>query len=110
MTGNQLGGDILSTYSVAAETRGPEQTESCSTESMHHWECDARVPGINCKVAQGHALSYIPPLLTQEMADSLETSGVLYSQIHHWQTVVLRKFIKWGDKVRQLLGLGRESN
>jgi DNA-binding transcriptional regulator GbsR (MarR family) len=42
----------------------------------------------------------------RELADFFELTGSWYGQIRSWPTPVLAKFMKLGDKVRKVLGLG----
>jgi DNA-binding transcriptional regulator GbsR (MarR family) len=42
----------------------------------------------------------------RELADFFEVTGAWYGQIRLWPTTALTKFVKLGDKVRKLLGLG----
>lgn len=42
----------------------------------------------------------------RELADFFELTGSWYGQIRSWPTPVLAKFVKLGDKVRKVLGLG----
>ncbi len=42
----------------------------------------------------------------RELADFFEVTGAWYGQIRAWPTTALTKFVKLGDKVRKILGLG----
>ena len=42
----------------------------------------------------------------RELADFFDTTTAWYDQIRQWPTGALTKFVKAGDKVRKLLGLG----
>ena len=42
----------------------------------------------------------------RELADFFETTTAWYGQIRRWPTGALTRFVKLGDKVRKLLGLG----
>lgn len=42
----------------------------------------------------------------RELADFFETTTAWYGQIRQWPTGALTKFVKAGDKIRKLLGLG----
>ena len=42
----------------------------------------------------------------RELADFFETTTAWYGQIRSWPTSALTKFVKLGDKVRKLLGIG----
>ena len=42
----------------------------------------------------------------QELADFFDTTTAWYSQIRQWPTGALTKFVKAGDKIRKLLGIG----
>jgi len=42
----------------------------------------------------------------QELAEFFETTSAWYGQVRQWSTSALTKFIKAGDKVRKLLGIG----
>lgn len=42
----------------------------------------------------------------RELADFFETTSSCYSQIRQWPTGALRTFVKAGDKIRKLLGIG----
>ena len=42
----------------------------------------------------------------RDLASFFETTTAWYGQIRSWPTVALTKFVKLGDKVRRLLGLG----
>jgi DNA-binding transcriptional regulator GbsR (MarR family) len=42
----------------------------------------------------------------RELADFFETTTALYNQIRQWPTSALTRFIRAGDKVRKLLGIG----
>ena len=42
----------------------------------------------------------------RDLAQFFETTTAWYSQIRSWPTSALTKFVKLGDKVRKLLGLG----
>lgn len=42
----------------------------------------------------------------RELADFFETTTALYNQIRSWPTGALTKFIRAGDKVRKVLGIG----
>ena len=44
----------------------------------------------------------------RELAAFFETTTAWYGQIRSWPTAALTKFVKLGDKVRKLLGLGGE--
>ena len=41
-----------------------------------------------------------------ELADFFETTTAWYAQIRQWPTWALTKFVKAGDKIRKLLGIG----
>lgn len=41
-----------------------------------------------------------------ELCDFFETTNAWYAQIRQWPTGALTRFVKLGDKVRKLLGLG----
>lgn len=42
----------------------------------------------------------------RELGDFFETSTAWYEQIRRWPTSALTRFVKMGDKVRKLLGIG----
>jgi DNA-binding transcriptional regulator GbsR (MarR family) len=42
----------------------------------------------------------------QELADFFDTTTAWYGQIRQWPTGALTKFVKAGDKIRKLLGIG----
>jgi len=42
----------------------------------------------------------------RELADFFDTTTAWYGQIRQWSTGALTKFVKAGDKIRKLLGLG----
>jgi DNA-binding transcriptional regulator GbsR (MarR family) len=42
----------------------------------------------------------------RELADFFETTTAWYGQIRQWPTGALAKFVKAGDKIRKLLGIG----
>ena len=42
----------------------------------------------------------------RELADFFETTTAWYAQIRQWPTGALTKFVKAGDKIRKLLGIG----
>ena len=42
----------------------------------------------------------------RELADFFDTTTAWYGQIRQWPTSALTKFIKAGDKIRKLLGIG----
>lgn len=42
----------------------------------------------------------------RELADFFETTAAWYGQIRQWPTSALTRFVKLGDKVRKLAGLG----
>jgi DNA-binding transcriptional regulator GbsR (MarR family) len=42
----------------------------------------------------------------QELADFFEVTTAWYGQIRQWPTGALTKFVKAGDKIRKLLGIG----
>ncbi|HEU5071475.1 MAG TPA: MarR family transcriptional regulator [Verrucomicrobiae bacterium] len=42
----------------------------------------------------------------RELADFFETTTAWYGQIRSWPTAALSKFVKAGDKIRKLLGIG----
>lgn len=42
----------------------------------------------------------------RELGEFFETTSALYNQISQWPTSALSRFIKAGDKVRKLLGIG----
>jgi DNA-binding transcriptional regulator GbsR (MarR family) len=42
----------------------------------------------------------------QELADFFDTTTAWYGQIRLWPTGALTKFVKAGDKIRKLLGIG----
>ncbi len=42
----------------------------------------------------------------RELADFFDTTTAWYSQIRQWPTGALTKFVKVGDKIRKLLGIG----
>ncbi len=42
----------------------------------------------------------------RELADFFETTTAWYGQIRQWPTGALTKFVKAGDKIRKLLGIG----
>lgn len=42
----------------------------------------------------------------RELADFFEATGSWYAQIRNWPTPVVARFMKLGDKVRKVLGLG----
>jgi DNA-binding transcriptional regulator GbsR (MarR family) len=44
----------------------------------------------------------------RELADFFAMTSLWYAQIRQWPTSALTKFVKAGDKVRKLLGLGEE--
>jgi len=44
----------------------------------------------------------------RELAEFFETTTEWYGQIRSWPTVALTKFVKLGDKIRKLLGIGGE--
>lgn len=44
----------------------------------------------------------------RELADFFTMTSAWYAQIRQWPTSALTKFVKAGDKVRKLLGLGEE--
>ena len=41
-----------------------------------------------------------------ELAEFFETTSAWYGQVRQWSTSALTKFIKAGDKIRKLLGIG----
>jgi hypothetical protein len=41
-----------------------------------------------------------------ELADFFDTTTAWYGQIRQWPTGALAKFVKAGDKIRKLIGLG----
>ena len=43
----------------------------------------------------------------RELADFFNTTTAWYGQIRQWPTGALAKFVKAGDKIRNLLGIGR---
>jgi DNA-binding transcriptional regulator GbsR (MarR family) len=44
----------------------------------------------------------------RELADFFDMTSAWYSQIRQWPTSALTKFVKAGDKIRRLLGMGGE--
>ena len=42
----------------------------------------------------------------RELADFFDTTTAWYSQIRSWPTTALTRFVKMGDKIRKLLGIG----
>ena len=42
----------------------------------------------------------------RELAEFFETTGAWYAQIRQWPTGALTRFVKMGDKIRKLLGIG----
>ena len=42
----------------------------------------------------------------RELAEFFETTSAWYGQVRQWPTSALTKFIKAGDKIRKLLGIG----
>ena len=42
----------------------------------------------------------------RELAEFFETSTAWYGQIRQWPTEALTRFVKMGDKIRKLLGIG----
>jgi DNA-binding transcriptional regulator GbsR (MarR family) len=44
----------------------------------------------------------------RDLADFFETTTAWYGQIRSWPTNALTKFVKLGDKIRKLLGIGTE--
>lgn len=44
----------------------------------------------------------------RDLADFFETTTAWYGQIRSWPTSALTKFVKLGDKIRKLLGIGTE--
>jgi len=42
----------------------------------------------------------------RELAEFFETTSAWYGQVRQWSTSALTKFIKAGDKIRKLLGIG----
>jgi DNA-binding transcriptional regulator GbsR (MarR family) len=42
----------------------------------------------------------------RELAEFFETTTAWYGQIRQWPTAALTKFVKAGDKIRKLLGIG----
>ena len=42
----------------------------------------------------------------RELAGFFETTSAWYAQVRQWPTTALTRFVKAGDKVRKLLGLG----
>jgi DNA-binding transcriptional regulator GbsR (MarR family) len=44
----------------------------------------------------------------RELAEFFETTTAWYGQIRSWPTAALSKFVKAGDKIRKLLGIGGE--
>jgi DNA-binding transcriptional regulator GbsR (MarR family) len=42
----------------------------------------------------------------KELADFFDTTTAWYAQIRQWPTAALTKFVKAGDKIRKLLGIG----
>ena len=44
----------------------------------------------------------------RDLADFFETTTAWYGQIRSWPTNALTKFVKLGDKIRKLLGIGAE--
>jgi len=42
----------------------------------------------------------------RELADFFDTTTAWYGQIRQWPTGALTKFVKVGDKIRKLLGIG----
>jgi DNA-binding transcriptional regulator GbsR (MarR family) len=42
----------------------------------------------------------------RELADFFDTTTAWYGQIRNWPTSALTKFVKLGDKIRKLLGIG----
>jgi DNA-binding transcriptional regulator GbsR (MarR family) len=42
----------------------------------------------------------------REMAEFFETTTAWYTQIRQWPTGALTRFVKMGDKIRKLLGIG----
>jgi len=42
----------------------------------------------------------------KELADFFDTTTAWYGQIRQWPTTALSKFVKAGDKIRKLLGIG----
>jgi DNA-binding transcriptional regulator GbsR (MarR family) len=44
----------------------------------------------------------------RELAEFFETTSAWYAQIRQWPTGALTRFVKMGDKIRKLLGIGGE--
>ena len=44
----------------------------------------------------------------RELADFFATTSAWYGQIRQWPTAALTRFVKMGDKIRKLLGIGGE--
>jgi hypothetical protein len=44
----------------------------------------------------------------KELADFFETTTGWYEQIRQWPTTALAKFVRMGDKVRKLIGMGAD--
>jgi len=42
----------------------------------------------------------------RELAEFFETTSAWYAQIRQWPTGALTRFVKMGDKIRKLLGIG----
>jgi len=42
----------------------------------------------------------------RELADFFETTTAWYGQVRQWPTAALTKFVKLGDKIRKLIGIG----
>jgi DNA-binding transcriptional regulator GbsR (MarR family) len=42
----------------------------------------------------------------RELADFFDTTSAWYAQIRQWPTGALTRFVKMGDKIRKLLGIG----
>jgi hypothetical protein len=42
----------------------------------------------------------------KDLADFFETTTAWYAQIRQWPTSALTKFVKLGDKIRKLIGIG----
>jgi DNA-binding transcriptional regulator GbsR (MarR family) len=60
------------------------------------------------EAARDRATNEYTEIKLRELADFFETTTEWYGQVRSWPTMALARFVKSGDKIRKLLGIGSD--